>query len=59
MKKDTENKEIAKKKPVKKEVAKKEKPAKAPKKQKEPKELKTYPVAKLPKLFKKTYTQKI
>ena len=58
MKKDTENKEIAKKKPVKKEVAKKEKPAKAPKKQKEPKELKTYPVAKLPKLFKKTYTQK-
>ena len=58
MKKDTENKEIAKKKPVKKEVAKKEKPAKAPKKQKEPKELKTYPVTKLPKLFKKTYTQK-
>ncbi len=58
MKTDTENKEIAKKKPVKKEVAKKEKPAKAPKKQKEPKELKTYTVAKLPKLFKKTYTQK-
>ena len=50
----------------KKAVAKKEKPAKAPKekkaktpkKPKAPKELKTYPVKKLPKIYKKTYTQK-
>ncbi len=42
----------------KKAVAKKEKPAKAPKKQKAPKELKTYEAKKLPKIFKKTYTQK-
>ena len=49
-----------------KQIAKKEKPAKpakAPKAKKEkpakpPKELKTYPAKKLPKLFKKTYTQK-
>ena len=56
-----------KKEETKKAVAKKEKPAKpaktpkAPKAKKEPKppkELKTYPFKKLPKIFKKTYTQK-
>ena len=45
-------------KPAKPAKAPKEKKPKAPKKQKAPKELKTYSAKKLPKLFKKTYTQK-
>ena len=45
-------------KPAKPAKAPKEKKPKAPKKQKAPKELKTYSAKKLPKIFKKTYTQK-
>ena len=45
-------------KPAKAAKAPKAKKEKAPKAPKAPKELKTYPAKKLPKLFKKTYTQK-
>ena len=58
MKKEDTKKTVEKQPAETKALAKKEKPAKAPKKAKEAKELKTYSTKKLPKLFKKTYTQK-
>ena len=58
MKKDETKTPAKAEKPAKPAKAPKEKKAKAPKKQKAPKELKTQSAKKLPKIFKKTYTQK-